>query len=295
MSNSVRLFEHVELGVPDVAEASTFYRDVVGMAELGADGETVYLGFGLDDNYDLALSPGVGIKHFAFRVDGTSELDERMLLLERHGIPYERRDDVEYNQREGVRFKLPSGHTMEFVTVADDTYPVPSRPRHHRGGSILPLDNDHLGLMTNDVRALAEFLCDVLGFTLTEYVEPDRGSGLWVLAFVRGGPYHHDISIALGEETLHHYAVMVSSFEHIKVACDVLAGTGHPIEWGPGRHPAGANLFMYALLPGGHRVEFSAEMAMLHERVEAVRSPENSMDAWGDSWKRVPDHFFRGS
>ena len=52
---------------------------------------------------------------------------------------------------------------------------------------------------------------------------------------------------------------------------------------------------MYAQLPGGHRVEFSAEMAILHERAETVRSPENSMDAWGDSWKRVPDHFFKGS
>ena len=295
MSNSVRLFEHVELGVPDVAKTAAFYRDVVGMVELGAEDETVFLGFGLDDNYDLALSPGAGIKHFAFRVDGTSELDERMRLLERQGIAYERRDNVEYNQPEGVRFKLPSGHAMEFVTVSDHTYPLPSRPCHQRRGSILPLDNDHLGLMTNDVRGLAEFFRDALGFKLTEYVEPDPGSGLWVLAFVRGGPYHHDISIALGDETLHHYAVMVSSFEHIKVACDVLAATASGIEWGPGRHPAGANLFTYAQLPGGHRVEFSAEMAMLHDRVEAVRSPENSMDAWGDSWKRVPDHFYRGS
>lgn len=296
MPNQVRRFEHVELGVPDVAEAAAFYRDVVGMAELATEGDTVYLGFGLDDNYDLALTPGEGIRHFAFRAENADELAAWERRLEEQGIAHERRDGAEPGQPEAVRFELPTGHAMEFVTVEDHTYGLPSQPVHPRTGGIMPLDNDHVGLMAGDVRALSEFFRDALGFKLTEYVEPDEGSGFWVIGFVRSGAYHHDISIALGDQSFHHYAVTLSSFEHMKVACDLLAASGHRIEFGPSRHPAGANLFIYVWLPGGHRVEFTAEMALLDDSAPVRRlTSETSLDAWGDTWKRVPESFYGGS
>jgi len=297
MASGVRQFEHLELKVRDVAGTAAFYRDIVGMTELAEDAGTVYLGFGLDGNYDLALSEGEGVGHFAFRVDGAEALEAYERRLDEHGVAHERRDGTEFGQAQAVRFELPSGHQMEFVTVdGDGSYPVESRHVHPRTKGILPLDNDHLGLMTNDVQALAEFFRDVLGFKLSEYVVPEPGSDFWVLGFVRNGPYHHDISIAAGDRELHHYAVTMSSFEHIKTACDMLAGSGHPIEYGPSRHPAGANLFIYVRLPGGHRVEFSAEMAFLRDDVPTrCLDSSTSMDAWSDSWKRIPPSFYEGS
>jgi catechol 2,3-dioxygenase len=296
MSVGVRQFEHVELGVPNVDEAVAFYRDVVGMADLGTVDGTTYLGFGLDDNYDLALTQGEGIRHFAFRVETPAEIDAYAKRLDEHGIAHERRDGTERGQQHGIRFELPSGHPMEFVTVADHPYPLPSRPVHARTSGFRPIDNDHIGLMTQDVKGLCEFFRDVLGFRISDYVEPEEGSDFWVLGFVRNGAYHHDISIAVGDKTLHHYAVTATSFEHMKDACDMLAAAGQVIELGPGRHPAGSNLFLYVVLPDGHRLEFSAEMAFLHDGTPTRRlDGEGSLDAWGDTWKRVPPHFYEGS
>jgi hypothetical protein len=49
-------------------------------------------------------------------------------------------------------------------------------------------------------------------------------------------------------------------------------------------------------LPGGHRVEFSAEMALLDDSAPVRRlTSETSLDAWGDTWKRVPESFYGGS
>ncbi len=294
--SGVRQFEHVELGVPDVAEAAAFYRDVVGMAPIAEEGGTTYLGCGLDHNYDLALSQGSGIRHFAFRVENADELAERERTLTERGLSVTRHDGGEPGQAEGIRFDLPSGHQMEFVVVEDHSYQLVSEPALARHGGILPIDNDHLGLMSSDVKGLAEFFRDALDFRITEYVEPEEGSGFWVLGFVRSGPYHHDISIAHGDATLHHYALTLSSFEHLKQACDLLAASGHRIEFGPSRHPAGSNLFIYVWLPGGHRAEFSAEMAFLHDDAPLRRlTSETSLDAWGDTWKRVPESFFGGS
>ncbi len=297
MTSGVRQFEHLELGVPDLEEAVGFYSEIIGMSELAREDGVVYLGFGLDDNYDLALREGEGVGHFAFRVDDAEEIEAYQQRLEAENISYERRDGTEFGQTEGVRFKLPSGHEMEFVTVHDRSeYQLGTRHAHPRTRGILPLDNDHLGLMAEDVQGLSEFFRDVLGFKISEYVVPEPGQDFWVMGFIRNGPYHHDISIAAGDRTLHHYAVTVSSFEHIKVACDMLAGAGHTIELGPSRHPAGSNLFIYVVLPGGHRVEFSAEMAFLRDDVPMKElDSSTSLDAWGDIWKRLPETFFGGS
>jgi catechol 2,3-dioxygenase len=297
VTSGVRQFEHLELGVPDLDEAVGFYSDIIGMTELAREDGVVYLGFGLDNNYDLALTAGEGVGHFAFRVDDPDEIEGYQRRLETQNISYERRDGAEFGQTDAVRFQLPSGHEMEFVTVHDRAeYQLESRHVHPRTRGILPLDNDHLGLMAEDVQALSEFFRDVLDFKISEYVVPEPGSDFWVLGFIRNGPYHHDISIAAGDRSLHHYAVTVSSFEHIKVACDMLAGSGHPIEFGPSRHPAGSNLFIYVRLPGGHRVEFSAEMAFLRDDVPMKGlDSSSSMDAWGETWKRIPESFFEGS
>jgi len=297
VTSGVRQFEHLELGVPDLEEAVGFYSEIIGMSELAREDGVVYLGFGLDDNYDLALRAGEGVGHFAFRVDDAEEIEAYQRRLEAENISYERRDGTEFSQTEAVRFHLPSGHQMEFVTVHDRSeYQLETRHAHPRTRGILPLDNDHLGLMAENVQELSEFFRDVLGFKISEYVVPEPGQAFWILGFVRNGPYHHDISIAAGDRSLHHYAVTVSSFEHIKLACDMLAGAGQTIELGPSRHPAGSNLFIYVRLPGGHRVEFSAEMAFLRDDVPMKElDSSTSLDAWGDVWRRIPESFFGGS
>jgi catechol 2,3-dioxygenase len=287
--------EHVELRVPDVGEAVGFYRDVIGMTELAREEGAVYLGFGLDENYDVAVSEGSGLGHFAIRVDDEDELGEYERRLAEHGVETTRADGREPGQERAVRFELPSGQTIELVTVRDKRYPNPATPAYPRRQGILPLDCDHIGIIAPDVKALCGFFVDVLGFKLTEYSEPEQD--FWGIGFVRKGNFHHDISIVPGGETMHHFAVAVSSFDHMKLACDMLAGEGHRIELGPSRHPSGTNLFIYVRLPGGHRWEFSTEMALIDEDAPPIRCHglADTLDAWSDAHLRLPEGFFVGS
>ena len=100
-----------------------------------------------------------------------------------------------------------------------------------------------------------------------------------------------------GPWAIHHVAVACASFEHIKNACDLIAASGHRIEFGPSRHPVGANLYVYAMLPGGHRFEFSAEMALLEPGTPTVawEGFQNTLDVWGTLYERIPLPFLEGS
>lgn len=49
---------HGVLKVNDLPQSLEFYREVVGLHEIGKQNGIVYLGCGADNNYDLALTEG---------------------------------------------------------------------------------------------------------------------------------------------------------------------------------------------------------------------------------------------
>jgi catechol 2,3-dioxygenase len=120
----------------------------------------------------------------------------------------------------------------------------------------------------------------------------------WQAAWTRVGELHHDIGLIRCQPgaSLHHLAWTVDNIEHHKRAADTLAGAGHTLETGPGRHGVGGNLYSYFWTPGGNRYELSAEMPrILGDRSDPlVRNAGdfNAFSAWGAA---RPDSFTRGS
>lgn len=292
-------FEHAELRVKDLSQALEFYTDVIGLVEIAREDDTVYLGCGLDANYDLAVvEGGTGIVHFAIRVDDEEHLERELKRLDGHGIRCERHDGAEPGQRRGARFELPSGHAIEYVVVEDDRYLNPLKPAYPRRRGFGPLDADHINLVATDVRGVAEFLRDALGFRLSDVSEPEPG--FWAGAWARFGAYHHDVGIAPTRDpqtSLHHFAWTMSSFEHMKTAADMMAEAGVRLELGPSRHPLGPNLFMYFLEPGGNRFELSCEGAIIDPTTPTGfwKGLEDTLDGWGTLHERMPESFFVGT
>jgi len=197
----------------------------------------------------------------------------------------------------GIRFALPTGHLMELVVVADrPTYLQPGRPKVRRLKGIAPLDVDHITLQTRDVKGLAEFLQEALGFYISDVFSP--APGVWGAAWTRVGEYHHDLAIIGTQdpgETLNHLAWTMEGFEHIEKALDYLAQWGLPVETGPGRHGVGGNLFAYFWEPGGNRFELSAEMPRaVDRRAEPLFWDDfpKAFSIWG---QLPPESFAKGS
>lgn len=282
----VKRFEHATLRVTDLEESVEFYRDVLGLVEIERTSDTVYLGCGLDENYDIGLVEGeTGVEHFAIRMADGDELATYESRLDAAGIPTERTDGAEPNQVEGVRFTLPSGVDMELVTVADASYHHPTTTLDGRD-RIAPLDVDHINLMSWNVDRDVDVLTEHLDFEVSDEIRGE--SGFSVQSWLRFGEFHHDIGISTADNvayTLHHLSFEADSMEHVKRLCDGLADDGYELEYGPSRHNAGANVFAYVWAPGGNRVEISTEIATVDEAAETgvreISTEGNTVSRWG--------------
>lgn len=281
----IQKIEHAQLQVSDLEAAREFFVHGVGLTEIDHDDGVVYLGCGLDANYDLAVvEGGTGVEHFAIRVPNEAAIIEYETQLAEKGVDANRTDGREPNQTHGLRFSLPSGIDMEFVTVSDNRYRHELDPALDRT-MVTPIDLDHITLRMLDVQPNAEFLRDTLGFEISDVRKTSQG--FWRQAFTRYGDYHHDVAMFAGsdrDETLHHLAWTMRDINHIKEFCDNLSSAGYGIELGIGRHNAGSNLYIYAIGPGGNRHEFCAEATTLDESTPTSYEDRTSTDkvsAWG--------------
>lgn len=119
----------------------------------------------------------------------------------------------------------------------------------------------HVNLSVPDAPAAAAFYADALGLSLSERVGQ-------LLYFLRAGSDHHNVGVRGGGTRVgvHHVAFETIGWESYRVVCDHLAGLGHTVEYGPGRHGPGHNLFVYVRDPhSGLRLELFSDMAHIDD------------------------------
>jgi catechol 2,3-dioxygenase len=276
---------HVAVGVgADVSASLRFYRELLGVAEVGASDTTVYLAGGRKPSYDVAIGPWEpGLHHVAFEVGSEADLRKAEKRLRAAGGYVEEIDPAdEHGVEAGIRFVLPSGHLMELVLVSGSrVFPgTPMLDRRHFVG-VGPTALEHVTLNLDEVEETASFLVETLDFRITEY---SRGAGDgWYLAFMRARELHHDLGLfrnGPGDSgpKLNHYGFAVQSFGELVRAGDIARGLHMFLQCSPGRHLIGDNVFLYIADPAGNRVEIATPLA----RVEAA-APTRVFDATDDS------------
>lgn len=136
----VRELGHVTLYVRDLEASARFYRDVLGLAEVGrGKGGRLALFSAGRHHHDLACqavardapppAPGApGLYHVAFQI-GTSreELDAARRALERLGLPVF--GESRFERSHAISTRDPDGHEIElYVELADSRHSPPARP-----------------------------------------------------------------------------------------------------------------------------------------------------------------------
>jgi catechol 2,3-dioxygenase len=212
--------------------------------------------------------PGLG--HVAWRTTSPQALDRVVHELGERGeggwI------DGDRGHGRAYRFTTPDGHSMEvlwevdyYVAPAGKRTPLLNRPQRRplRGVPVRRLD--HLNLLAQDVTPNKAFLMDRLGFRLREQIVLNNGTeaGCWLSI----SPLVHEIAFMRDHSgsrgRLHHICYWYGYPQHLADIADVLNEHGINIEAGPGKHGIGQAAFLYAIEPGGNRVELFGDAGYL--------------------------------
>jgi catechol-2,3-dioxygenase len=237
---------YVGLRTPDVEAMARFYTDTMGlMPEPAGDRqEGVRLGWG-HGQHALELLPGPkGLDHFGLEIGdigGHVAVGER---LKQQGVDVQQLDD----QPATLRVRDPDGNAVHLhsrVSRAGEHAADPGRR---------PVRIQHATLATSNLEPMIDFYL-ALGFRLTDRMGE-------VFAWLRSNVEHHSVAIVDTGSSggLDHYSFDLDSWDDFKVWADRLSDRGIQVQWGPGRHGPGNNLFLFFDDPAGNHVELSAEM-----------------------------------
>ena len=276
----VRALRSVELGFSDVDSALRFFTEVLNLTAVGEAAGVHHLrGTGPFHHiltirrraqpalirvvFDAADRDAVDALHAQVVAHGLKAVDPPGRLRPPHGVY-------------GFGCKDPEGRNIAIVCGVNDHADIADRPDRPRKLS-------HVNINTGDSDATLACYRDALGFRLTDTTTR--------LRFLSCNSDHHSMVLGFtGGPTLNHIAFEMPDLDSVMRGAGRLRDDGRAIEWGPGRHGPGHNVFCYFLGPEDMPLEYTAEMQQVDEHHRAKTPdkwtwPPGRLDHWGISAK----------
>jgi catechol 2,3-dioxygenase-like lactoylglutathione lyase family enzyme len=270
----------VALYVPDLAKAEDFYTNTWHLEVAQRADNVLYLRGSGTDAYLLALHQGgevPQIRQVTLRARSREALDAvRANVLRAGGKLLAEPHELTKDPAGGVGLKFQDPHGRTFQVVHGDRRREEGAPVKDR-----PIRLTHAVLNSHAVDETKQFLEQALGFRLA-----DRTG---IMAFMNCDRDHHTIAIGISDnDALNHIAFLMPDFESVMRGGGRMRDAGFPIQWGPGRHGPGNNLFNYFIDPFGIVIEYTAEVEQIDEHYESHgpdfwKWPAGRVDQWGIS------------
>jgi catechol 2,3-dioxygenase len=260
---------YVELLTPKPEESLVFFRDVLGLTEHSASGDSVYLRTWDDyEQFSLKLTAHrtSGIRRTALRTTSDNALRRVAATVDGHW--------AEGDPGIGPAYHCngPDGH--EFVLYWEsEWYDAPvelrpalkNQPQAYPGRGVCVRRLDHVNFLAEDVLPNNKFVSELFGGEVTERIVLDDGTlaASWLHFTSKSYElvYTRDWTGTSGR--LHHIAFATDTREDILRAADICLENEIFIETGPHKHAIQQTFFLYVYEPGGNRVELCNPLARL--------------------------------
>jgi catechol-2,3-dioxygenase len=269
---SVSKLAFYEATTPDAPRLTHYYEDALGLAVVERDAGSTYLTTGADHHCVVVTEgPANGRARLGFAVHGG--LDDAAQRLAAAGIAAERRSDPEPGIADALVLSEPDSGTPLVLIEGQAPSGV---------GAVLgprPTKLGHVASYVPDLARIQAFYIDVLGFRWSDTIGD-------FFTFLRCNVDHHAINLMQSTKRsgLFHTAFEMRDMLHLKDALDHLSPRGYRLEWGPGRHGAGHNIFTYHRDPDGNIVELFTEIDQIFDEATGYFEPR----PWHESWPQGP-------
>lgn len=252
-----RRLGHAVFETTDLDRLSDHYTDVIGLVVAVREKDRVFLASELGHlAVELRRGSSVGCRKLAFEISPETDLGDATRELSKHGIRAERSNDPAPGIANTLAFDDPKGTQIELFT----TWNSLTQNQAAKGVQVVKLG--HVAYFTPDLPKVMDFYANVLGFKVSDWIGD-------YFVFMRCNPDHHTVNFLKADAArMHHIAFELTSFEHMKVACDILARNRIDLLWGPVRHGPGHNISIYYRETDNQTIELFCELdRMLDEEL----------------------------
>lgn len=269
----------VALNVPDLAKAEEFYTTIWNLEVAQRGNGVLYLRGSGGDAYLLALHQASGtpqVRHVTLRARNAQALGELADKATAAGgeidVPLAQLQDDPAGGT-GLTLRDPHGRLFQVVHGDARTEAAVLSDR--------PIRLTHVVLNSHAVDESQDFLTQALGFRLA-----DRTG---ILVFMNCNSDHHTIAFGISDnDALNHIAFLMPDADSVMRGGGRMKDAGYPIQWGPGRHGPGDNLFNYFIDPFGVVIEYTAEVQQVDDSYQPRgpaewKWPPGRFDQWGIS------------
>ncbi|MBC2769874.1 VOC family protein [Pusillimonas minor] len=180
-------------------------------------------------------------------------------------------DDTAFAVRDPDGNLLVLGHDPADRTTRKG---LPARLQHHAFG-------------TTHIQPMLDFYTGVLGMTVSDNVYADDGS--LRSSFLRAGTEHHILAIFVAPQcSFDHHCYEAGEWNLIRDWADLLSEQDILLDWGPGRHGPGNNLFFMIRDPDTNWLEISAELELCDASrpTGSWQHREKTLNSWGKAYLR---------
>lgn len=240
------------------------------------------------DHYTNTLDFAL-VEHDSWRAFLTTTFDHHSLVLERAEakksrsfIGFEVREDLGVAERRLREAGYAVDRRSDVAPATPDVLvveePLTGTPIHlydAQSGSgvdgytpLRPTKLGHVAAFTPELAAMQSFYQDLLGFRWSDTVAD-------FFVFLRCNADHHAANFLASTKYrgMHHAAFETRDLYHLQSLLDHLAGRGVRVEWGPGRHGPGHNIFTYHRDPDGNNIELFTQLDTMTDEANGYFDP----------------------
>jgi catechol-2,3-dioxygenase len=261
-----------EVRTPDPERLVHYYEDALGLVVTERSGSATYLTTGVE-HHCVIVQQGErdGRATVGFEVAGP--LTDVQRDLKKMGVDAELRSDPQPEIRAALTLPEPETATPIYLYQGQRASGVPTAL------GIRPTKLGHIASYVEDLEGAQSFYTDVLGFRWSDTIGD-------FFTFLRCNADHHAINLmrSVKKHGLFHVAFEMRDIVHLKDALDHLASREIRLQWGPGRHGAGHNIFTYHHDPDGNLVELFTEIDVIYDEATGQFEPR----PWHEHWPQVP-------
>jgi catechol 2,3-dioxygenase-like lactoylglutathione lyase family enzyme len=278
-SSKIAGLRSVALYVPDIAKAEAFYTQIWHLRVAARSSDGLYLRGTGADHHVLSLHPStlpVQVRDVTLTARSGVVLDQVAACAPTAGATVVKAPQANPEPDGGhqVVIKDPDGRIFRVIYGAREHADCQPRTDH-------PTRLAHAVLNSHNADASQAFVEQVFDFSLADRTR--------IMAFMRCNDDHHSVAFGVTDnDALNHIAFLMPDLESVMRGGGRMRDAGYPIEWGPGRHGPGNNVFNYFVGPFGEVIEYTAEVQQVTDSYVARypqdwQWPPGRVDQWGIS------------